>query len=245
MGKFIDLTGQVFGELTVIKRGSDYVTPKGHHSVQWLCKCSCGRESLVRSAKLINGYTKSCGCKKMEQVVEIGKANRRFNQYEFCAGYVLGHTRMGIPFVFDYDDFDLISSHCWSANAQGYVVTTIDGKLITMHQLVMGPGNDTLIDHINHDKTDNRKCNLRPISGNENQWNSKKASNNTSGVTGVSWDSSRQRWLASLFCNGKTHHLGRFDSFDDAVAARKAAEERYFGQYSYDNSMAAVPRVAV
>ena len=109
----------------------------------------------------------------------------------------------------------------------------------------MGPGNDTIIDHINHDKTDNRKCNLRPISGNENQWNAKKASNNTSGVTGVFWDSSRQRWLASLFCNGKTHHLGRFDSFDDAVAARKAAEEKFFGQYSYDNSMAAVPRVAV
>lgn len=50
-------------------------------------------------------------------------------------------------------------------------------------------------------------------------------------------------WAAEIVKNGVRHYLGYFKNFDDAVAARKAAEEKYFGEYSYDNSMAAVPRI--
>ncbi len=44
-------------------------------------------------------------------------------------------------------------------------------------------------------------------------------------------------WRARIFINGKGIHLGRFTNFDEAVKARKRAEEKYFGEYSYDNSM--------
>ena len=61
--------------------------------------------------------------------------------------------------------------------------------------------------------------------------------NNTSGVTGVSWNRRKEEWESYITIDDKRKGLGYFSNFDDAVAARKAAEERYFGEYSYDNSI--------
>lgn len=66
--KFIDLTGQKFGRLTVIRRAEN----KGK-SVCWLCKCDCGNEVEVRSADLRNGMSKSCGCLRDEVASKQGK----------------------------------------------------------------------------------------------------------------------------------------------------------------------------
>lgn len=67
---YIDLTGQVFGKLTVIKRAEDYISPKGQHSTQWLCECDCGNELIVRGGNLTNGHTQSCGCFALKQASE-------------------------------------------------------------------------------------------------------------------------------------------------------------------------------
>lgn len=65
MGKFIDLTGQKFNRLTVIKRlGSQC------KSYQWLCLCDCGKYTKVLTHALKNGSTKSCGCLKREKTIE-------------------------------------------------------------------------------------------------------------------------------------------------------------------------------
>lgn len=63
---FNDLTGKTFGKLVVIKRCEDKISNKENHKnfVQWLCKCSCGKEIKVLSSNLITGNTQSCGlCK--------------------------------------------------------------------------------------------------------------------------------------------------------------------------------------
>ena len=57
MSKLIDLTGQQFGRLTVVQRAE---TGKRGHAL-WLCKCACGRETIVSSSSLRRGATKSCG----------------------------------------------------------------------------------------------------------------------------------------------------------------------------------------
>lgn len=65
LGKLIDLTGQKFGKLTVLKRVEDYVSPKGQIKTRWLCQCDCkGNNSLkiVTSGDLKSGHVKSCGC---------------------------------------------------------------------------------------------------------------------------------------------------------------------------------------
>lgn len=79
------------------------------------------------------------------------------------------------------------------------------------------------VDHINHNRTDNRISNLRVVTRVENMRNAKIRQDNSSGVTGVCWDAARGKWRAEI--NGvRRTMLGRFDSLDDAVAARKAAE---------------------
>lgn len=58
----INLTGQRFGRLTVIERTEDYVSPKGYHSVRWLCQCDCGNIKSVTRNSLLKQGTRSCGC---------------------------------------------------------------------------------------------------------------------------------------------------------------------------------------
>jgi hypothetical protein len=61
--KRVDLSGQTFNHLTVIKRVEDYVSPNGVHQAKYLCKCECGNEVTVLGYSLKNNITISCGCK--------------------------------------------------------------------------------------------------------------------------------------------------------------------------------------
>lgn len=79
------------------------------------------------------------------------------------------------------------------------------------------------IDHINGVKDDNRLCNLRDVTRAVNMQNKPRNANNVSGVPGVFWHTASQSWAAKI----KSVHLGIFHSFDEAVAARKAAERKY------------------
>lgn len=60
----IDLTGERFGRLTVVKRAESRILSNGKHVTRWLCKCDCGNETIVASSSLVTGLTKSCGCIK-------------------------------------------------------------------------------------------------------------------------------------------------------------------------------------
>ncbi len=94
------------------------------------------------------------------------------------------------------------------------------------------------VDHIHGIETrnDNRKYNLRIGTHSENQMNQPTYSTNTSGVTGVCKGKRGHGWYATINCNGKAIYLGQCDTFEEAVQRRKEAEEKYFGEWSYDNS---------
>ena len=66
--------------------------------------------------------------------------------------------------------------------------------------------------------------------------NRKLAKNNTSGTTGVTWSKRDKCWIANIKIKNKTFYCGYFKNKEDAIKARKEAEEKYFGEYSYDNS---------
>ena len=89
--------------------------------------------------------------------------------------------------------------------------------------------------HGEESRNDNRKTNLRICTVQENNRNHKICERNTSGVTGVSFDKTRNKWEASIKFNNKNYKK-RFDSFDDAVKQRKKWEDEFFGEYSYYNS---------
>ena len=77
--KLIDLTGQVYGRLTVIKRVDDYISPSGDRKVQWLCKCKCGKEVIVTGNNLRKGNSKSCGCYNRELLAKINLTHNASN----------------------------------------------------------------------------------------------------------------------------------------------------------------------
>lgn len=117
-----------------------------------------------------------------------------------------------------------------TANVKGYLYGSIHKQKMKAHRVIwkMVTGQEPdQIDHINGDAADNRWVNLRDVAGWENQRNMKRPKNNTSGHIGVSWDSNRNLWSAEIWNRGKKHALGRFENIDDAVAARRAAQEQF------------------
>ena len=83
MGKFIDLTGQTFGQLTVIERAEN---SKGGHA-RWLCRCTCGNEVVVEAGHLKEGQ-KTCGCGKTENPNHKTHGMRHTKIYSKWAGMI-------------------------------------------------------------------------------------------------------------------------------------------------------------
>jgi len=77
-----------------------------------------------------------------------------------------------------------------------------------------------MIDHIDKNKSNNKKINLREVSCMCNLQNQNLKSNNISGVSGVNYDKNRNLWKVQIYVNKKQIYLGYFDNFDDAVKAR-------------------------
>ncbi|HIC6634042.1 TPA: HNH endonuclease [Salmonella enterica subsp. enterica] len=110
-------------------------------------------------------------------------------------------------------------------NRNGYIEIRIDGKLFKAHRLawiyVYGKEPPDVIDHINRIRSDNRINNLREANATQNRINSKVSVRNTSGVKGISWDSSRNSWVAYAAHSGKIVFLGRFIDKKNAIKARE------------------------
>lgn len=102
----------------------------------------------------------------------------------------------------------------------GYTNLRIDKKSYQAHRLAWkyyyGIDPEKFIDHINGDKSDNRICNLREATSLENNRNTEKNSNNTSGFKGVSYHKRIGKWQARSSMNGKRIHLGYFDIPEEA-----------------------------
>ncbi len=250
MGKLRDLTGMRFGRLIVMERGENRIKIAKRRGkvpvVRWKCQCECGNILLVDANSLTSGNTRSCGCLK-EEVLHRTK-NRKPNRYELHDEYVVGYLSSGVPFIFDREDYEKVSQYSWHVGTrEGYLMAMIYGtkKSILLHRLIMNEPDGMVVDHMNHDPLDNRKCNLRLVTFSQNQMNRNQICKAKSGVTGVYQNRRSGKWMAYISVGGHQKNLGLYDEFDDAVKARKEGEQEYFGEYSYDNSIAAVPKVAV
>jgi len=88
------------------------------------------------------------------------------------------------------------------------------------------------IDHINRDRADNRWANLRLATRSQNNMNAGLRSDNKSGHKGVSKRRDTGKWHARITVKRRILLLGNFHSFEDAVAARRAAERQFFGEFA-------------
>lgn len=101
-------------------------------------------------------------------------------------------------------------------------------KSISMHRLIMKAKKNFYIDHINHETLNNRRSNLREVTCSQNLQNRKgMASNNKSGIRGVSWNKNYNKWCSQIGVKGKTIQLGFFDDIKDAEKVAIEARKKY------------------
>lgn len=140
-----------------------------------------------------------------------------------------------IEVLIDDEDYYLIENLPWGiANKKGtiYIQHTGKEKTVQLARLIMGEPEGKLVDHINGNTLDNRKCNLRIADKRTNAQNMRANVNTTSKYKGVSYDKFRNKWRANIKVDNKQTYLGRFETEEEAAIAYNEAAEKYFGEYA-------------
>jgi hypothetical protein len=133
--------------------------------------------------------------------------------------------------VIDREDSALVSSRRWIVSrgtkrngmpGRIYAISTVEPVLL--HRLIVGPPPpDVFVDHRNGDGLDCRRANLRLCNNAQNLQNHSISKRNTSGYYGVSFDKQRGTWRASIQCEKRQFHIGRFPTAKEAALARDRA----------------------
>ena len=225
--------GDKFNRLTVVEdlgycyHGSN---KQKRHYVR--CICDCGNEVIVEQYKLKRGDTKSCGCYSRDKLIENRK---KYNEYKVIDNTVfVKYTNCDEYFLCDLDDWDKLKEYAWHKSKGGYAVSLINGKIKRFHRIVMGEPDGMQVDHVYQvwrGVVDNRKCNLRVVTQEENSMNLSRSPLNRSGKIGVFWDKSKQLWVAKIKYKGEEITLCSSKDKQKTIHARIEAEERYFGDY--------------
>lgn len=139
--------------------------------------------------------------------------------------------------IVDDEDFDRLNQYKWYYDNKYAKRTICESKkryALYIHRKILNlSSNDKIqVDHINHNKLDNRKENLRLATRGQNSQNRTKLSNNTSGYKGVSWHKYRNKWRSIIIYNKQYIYLGLFSNKKDAVTAYKHAAIKYHGEFA-------------
>lgn len=131
--------------------------------------------------------------------------------------------------IVDNKDFEYLNQWKWNYDKiTGYAKRHIKNKSIYLHRIINNTPQNLFTDHINRNKLDNRKCNLRTCEKVLNQRNQKICKTNTSGYKGVSWSKSAKKWQSFIFKDNKKINLGFFIDKIDAIKSRLLGEKKYW-----------------
>jgi len=164
--------------------------------------------------------------------IRLPKYRMRIEYMEDYAILINPNTNFQI--LVDINDAKNLIKYTWRANNDGYAV---NGKLKKMHRYIINAPKKMEVDHINGNKSDNRRCNLRLCTHSENQCNSGCQSNNTSGYKGVSWDKHNNKWRAKICINNKQIHLGLFTDKEEAAQEYNKASLKHHGRFANLNKL--------
>lgn len=136
--------------------------------------------------------------------------------------------------IIDDADLALVSSRKWSFGNEtgGYARRNDSGKTVFMHKVIMGVPNGVEVDHMDGDKLNNRRSNMRVATHQQNSFNTKLRSNSSTGIKGVSWYKRDKKWRAYIVLNGKQIHLGYHDTAQAAKDAYAKAAKEIHGEFA-------------
>jgi len=210
--KPVNLTGQRFGRLTVEK---DSGKRSKNRQTIWECKCDCGNIKYVRIDRLKSGDTQSCGCLSKE------KSAKRAEHFKKD----LSDKRFGRLLVIKDTGKRQAKHIIWECKCDcGNIVEVSSTHLI--EGVTQSCGCLSLEISLPNIKESFEKALVEDT--NLFKLTSTIPKNNTSGAKGVYWHNGMGKWKAEIGFQKKTIHLGYFMDLNEAIKARKLAEEKYF-----------------
>jgi hypothetical protein len=139
--------------------------------------------------------------------------------------------------IVDTCDYEELSKRSWHYSSTGYACKRKDGSIVLMHREIMSPRSGEYVDHINGNKLDNRRCNLRVCTNAENSYNAKTRHDSVSGYKGVCRDKWGKKWRARLHVDGREYALGVFESKHDAARMYNFWAIQFFGEFARINKI--------
>ena len=199
---------------------------------------------------------KVIGCKE-ETIFAIGYCARHYNQMrkygrisdriikgehskriegEIAYVDIYDKTDMKIAeCIIDTEDIEIIKMSTWSLSNGRHTQYCKSNELGPLHRLIMQVSDSNIIiAQINQNGIDNRKCNLRICTNQENICNCEIPKNNKSGCKGVYWAKDKQKWTVQITINNKTKYIGRYNTLEEAINARREASKQYYGKFAND-----------
>lgn len=223
--KMKDLTGQRFGKLTALER----IKREGCRGALWRCECDCGNTTEVFVSNLTRKHTTSCGCERQkgQPIFFLGNSNN----IEKIDDRTLKLSAGGNYTYLSPEDYKYVKHLYWQADDKGRFYTIRNRKHYKLHRVLLGlecpdtgfvSPNAVEVDHIDRDSRNNRRDNLRICNRAQNIHNRA-----CRGYTKCG-----NRWRVVITAFGQHHHIGMFDTPEEALAARVAAEKKYFGVFA-------------
>lgn len=172
-----------------------------------LCECGCGKPTTP-----VRWAVKSLG-------------HKRGDYRRFIRGHSSRKTNAELPsgILVDSSDLPVIKQITWRVGKNGYASGWHAGDFVLMHRLLTNAPAGICVDHINGNKLDNRRSNLRLVTHAENLQNRPSLPrNNTSGHRGVSFSKKGRAWVAQAHQSGRTIVIGRFHTKEEAATAASA-----------------------
>lgn len=205
-----DMIGKKFGKWSVLSLSDKKDVSNNRY---YNCRCECGNTGVVAGHKLRSGRSKSCGCNRT-----LDMTGERIGSLTFIKP--IGRTEQG-RYIWECqcDCGNIVNKTIQAAKHS----KSCGCKKIKAVKKSMQKNSQKLI------RTENTCL---------NSLTQKKSKNNTSGVKGVGWDSSRGKWRAQITFKGKNYGLGSYSTKEEAIRARKEAEEKLFKpileKYNYE-----------
>jgi hypothetical protein len=226
--RFIDLTGQRFGRLTVLSLVGTKNT--GLKATIWKCRCDCGKETSVAAGSLRRGKTMSCGCLRLELNKRQGRGIKhgfaRTRLYRIYAGMKQRCYNPKCRIYWRYGGSGIKMANEW-----------LNSPEIFMKWALTHGYNDTLsIDRIDPSKgytPDN--CRWATIV--EQNTHLRQRVSEASGIRGVSWSKKERKWICTVSVNNKTFRIG---CFKNKIEAAKARNE-YIVKNNLSNELSNIP----
>ena len=228
MGIIKDLTGQRFGYLRVIELAPKKVLTRKNRSSVWKCLCDCGEFIYVTSNDLKTGNTSSCTkCGNKRK----GEVRKKENIYDLTGEYGIGTATNNpdIKFYFDLDDYAKIKDYAWGFNDKtGYLQAGLKNSTskIYIHRLIMEPiPNEMVVDHINGNRLDNRKNNLRCVTTMQNTWNRTETKN-------IYTNQGYKKPYLIQFVKNNIYYRYTADTLEEAITIRDQKRREIYGEFA-------------